>query len=163
MHRSLVVLHRWLALMTALVVRAGHAQTSNSRSGVDSALRHFTVLVARMANDSIAAMYAPDGMLAGADRTPIVGPAAIQAFLDTFAGYHVLAYATVADTLRIRGDTAFQVGRWWQRVQVPAGDTVFVSGGFTAEWVRNTLGQWHLRRMGTMPREAGPWPGPASR
>lgn len=114
-----------------------------------------------MASDSIGAMYLPDGALAVPGRTPIVGPAAIRAFLESFAGYHVLAYETVSDSVRLRGDTAFQSGRWWQRVSLPAGDTVSVSGGLSAEWVRNARGEWHLRRMGTDSRVAGPWPRPS--
>jgi ketosteroid isomerase-like protein len=113
-----------------------------------------------MASDSIGAMYLPDGMLVAPDRLPIVGPAAIQAFLESFSGYRVLAYETVGDSLRVNGDTALQSGRWWQRVKLPAGDTVSVSGGFSAQWVRTANDEWRLRRMGTDSRVAGPWPRP---
>jgi hypothetical protein len=149
---------RVLALFMFAPIASMPAQRPADTAGLGAALRHFTVLTGRMANDSIGALYLPDGVLGAPDRPPIVGTAAVTAFLATFAGYHVLAYATRADSVRVRADTAFQVGRWWQRVRVPAGDTVSVKGGFRAEWVRIAPREWRIRRLGTFPMDAGSWP-----
>ena len=111
-----------------------------------------------MAHDSIAAMYAPDGRLDAPGRAPVVGPVAISAFLQSFAAYRVIHYAMVLDSLTVSADTAETLGRWWQRVRVPAGDTVEVSGGIRAQWVRTRAGGWLLHSMGTDPRPAGPPP-----
>jgi ketosteroid isomerase-like protein len=128
------------------------AQTGDERASVDSALAHYTRLVARMQHDSIAALYTPDGELAAPGRPPIVGPVAIRDFLGSFSQYHVLAYRTTSDSVVIRGDTAYQTGRWWQEVQVPAGDTVKVKGDLSVIWLRDSTGAWRARRMSATPR-----------
>jgi ketosteroid isomerase-like protein len=128
------------------------AQTASERASVDSALAHYTRLVARMAHDSIAALYTADGELAAPGRPPIVGPVAIGDFLGSFSEYHVLAYRTTSDSVLIRGDTAYQTGQWWQEVQVPAGDTVNVKGDLSVIWLRDSTGAWRARRMSATPR-----------
>jgi ketosteroid isomerase-like protein len=148
-----------LLLCVASAVRV-QAQRPADTAGIGAALQHFTALTGRMANDSLGALYLPDGVLAAPDRAPIVGPAAVTAFLATFSNYHVLAYATRADSARVRGDTVEQLARWWQRVRVPAGDTVSVSGGLRTEWVRVGPGLWRIRRIETFPMDAGPPPRP---
>ncbi len=132
---------------------AGWAQVSPppGTAPVEDALQHYSLLVAKMANDSIAAMYTADGELAGPGQPPVVGPAAIQAFLQSFAAYRVLTERMTSDSITVQGDTAFQSGRWWQQVIIPAGDTVAVHGGFSAQWLRDSAGEWHLRRMAARP------------
>jgi ketosteroid isomerase-like protein len=135
-----------VVLLLALA-RPGLAQSPADSAALGRALRHYSELVARMADDSIAALYAPDGELAAPGRPPIVGPDSIRAFLHRFAAFHVLGEEMVADSLAFHGDTAVQAGRWRQRVRVPKGDTVNVSGDFAAEWLRDGQGSWRLRRM----------------
>ena len=108
-----------------------------------------------MDQDGIAAMFAPDGETADADQAPIRGPAAIRAHLMEFAGFHVLANRLDADSTWIRADTAWQDGTYWQRVRVPAGDTVEVSGRFAVTWERTAPGQWRIKRMRTFRPPAG--------
>ena len=98
----------------------------------------------------------PDGELAapGARRLsarPPFGP-----FSSLSAAITLLVEEMTADSVTTNGDTAVQVGRFRQRVQVPAGDTVEVRRGFRAAWLRDRLGIWHLRRLGTAPRSGDP-------
>jgi ketosteroid isomerase-like protein len=137
-------------------------QASSERATITALLQRYCTFVGQMAHDSIAAMYAPDGRLDAPGRAPVVGPSAISAFLQSFAAYRVIHYALVLDSLNVYADTAETLGRWWQRVRVPAGDTVEVSGGVRAKWVRSRAGGWLLHSMGTDSRAAGtPPPGPA--
>lgn len=77
-------------------------------------------------------------------------PAAILAHLKSFSAYHVFADRLTADTTLVHGDSARQTGTFWQRVRIPAGDTVEVHGRFEADWIK--VGPaWRLRRLATAP------------
>ena len=140
------------ALGLAAIIPAVGFQASPRRE-VQQALAHYERLSLIMAHDSIAGLFTPDGAMAAAGQAPIVGPAAIRAHLHSFAGFHVLANRLTADSTRVRGDSAQQTGTFWQRVRLPAGDTVEVHGRFTAEWIRLGGQGWRLRRLATAPPE----------
>lgn len=127
------------------------AQTARDSVAVVAALERYTGFVRRQASDSIAALFTPDGQLLDASRPPITGPTAIEAFLDSFRAYHVLADTMTQSTLLLQGDSAVQTGRFRQLVQLPAGDTVVAQGGFRIVWARDGRGDWRVRRMGTAP------------
>jgi ketosteroid isomerase-like protein len=145
--------HRLLAAvaLVSAAPRLAAAQGPADSATVLAALRHYAVLVQRMASDSIAAQFTADGELLDANRPPIVGPAAIGAFLSSFSAFHVLDDSMIATTTEVRGDTSVQTGRFWQRVQVPAGDTVVAQGGFVITWLWDPRAGWRIRRMGTAP------------
>lgn len=102
-----------------------------------------------MDHDRIAGTFTPDGEAADADQAPVRGPAAIRAHLMEFAAFRVLANRLDAESTRVRADTAWQVGTYWQRVQVPAGDTVEVDGRFAVTWEQTAPGHWQIKRMHT--------------
>ena len=79
------------------------------------------------------------------------GAGSLRDRLHSFVGFHVLANRLIADSTVVRGDSAHQAGTFWQRVQVPAGDTVEVNGRFEADWVRVGAEGWRLRRLATAP------------
>jgi ketosteroid isomerase-like protein len=97
----------------------------------------------------IGAAFLPDGETSDADQAPIRGPEAIRAHLQAFSTFHVLANHLEADATRVRADTAWQTGTYWQRVQRPAGDTLEVAGRFAVTWIRVTRQQWRIRSMHT--------------
>ena len=127
------------------------AQQSD-KAQVERALSVYNARVLAMAHDSIAALYTVDGEMGGAGQPPTRGREAIRSRLASFSGYHVLGNRMVADSTRVTADTARQWGSYWQRVRVPAGDTVEVSGTFAATWQRTGKGAWQLRRMIATPR-----------
>ena len=140
-------------LIAALLVATAACHNAPSRDdavAVRAALAHYAALATAMQHDSIAALFEPDGEMVNAGSTPIVGPAAIAAHLRSFAEFHVIANRLDADTTRVTGDSAEQTGTFWQRVRLPAGDTVIASGRFAARWVRDG-GVWKLRRLATRP------------
>jgi ketosteroid isomerase-like protein len=141
-----------LFLLSAVTpLAAAHAQSRQDSASVSAALDRYTRLTVRMASDSIAELYAPDGILAATGRAPIRGPDSIRVFLEKFRDYHVLSDTMQADGLIIWGDTAWQSGVFHQHVTVPAGDTVFAHGRFLFMWVRVAGGEWRLQRASTRP------------
>lgn len=123
--------------------------TTTQAAEVERALARYEAFTLAMAHDSLAAMFASDGILAAAGQPDVVGPAAIAAHLRAFVGFRVLADSLHADSTRIEQGRARQVGTYWQRVRVPQGDTVEVRGRFEAEWVRVSGVGWRLRRLAT--------------
>lgn len=151
-----MTLHPCSRLALALLLVAGctmptpRSEAERNRD-LDAALNHYGRLVRTMASDSIAALYTPDGELGGVGQPTVSGPDSIRAFLHRFDQFQVLDATLVLDSSRLAGDTGIQHGRYAQRVRLPAGDTVEVSGRFTAEWVPGPSGEWRIRRMGTAP------------
>lgn len=126
-----------------------------ARAQVVSALATYDSLILHMDHDRIAATFTPDGETVDGDQAPIRGPAAIRAHLMEFAAYRVLANRLDPDSTRVLGDTAWQAGTYWQRVQVPAGDTVQVSGRFAVTWEQTAPGRWQIERMHTFRPSGG--------
>ena len=120
-------------------------------AGVEAAFAHYCELLRAMDHAGIAAMFAADGEVANAGQAPIRGPAAIDAFLQGFADYHVLAYTTEEVHTVVHGETADLSGIFQQRVRVPQGDVVEVAGHLEAHWIRAGKEQWLLQRMATRP------------
>jgi ketosteroid isomerase-like protein len=139
-----------LLLVPACRPNSPRSQAERGRD-LDAALNHYGRLVQAMESDSIAALYTPDGQLGGVGLATVTGPDSIRAFLHQFDRYHVLRATMMLDSSRMAGDTGIQHGRYAQRVQLPAGDTVEVSGKFTAEWLRGASGEWRIHRMATAP------------
>lgn len=135
------------------LVRYGTGGRPSPEAEVEEALARYERWSVAMAHDSIASLFTPDGAMSNAGQAPIIGPAAIRTFLRSFAAFHVLSNRLIADTTRVQGDTARQTGSYRQRVRIPAGDTVEVSGRFVAEWVKLAAGDWRLRRLATAPPE----------
>ena len=122
---------------------------ASAAAEVDSALARYARFTLSMNSDSLAASFAPDGELVSEGQPPIVGPAAILTHLNSFSEYKVIADSLVADTTTADSASGRQVGRYWQRVRVPKGDTIEVRGGFEARWVRLAPREWRLQRLAT--------------
>lgn len=114
-----------------------------------NATGHYAQLVRAMDHAGIAALFTPNGELVADNNTPIRSPAQIEAFLRSFSEYRVVSETLSTDTVHIAGDTGRVIGIYRQRVRVPAGDTVAVSGSYIADWLRDSSGIWRIRRMAT--------------
>ena len=137
------------AWLLALAACRPSSTAATDHSQVLAALAAYDTLILRMDHDRIAATFMPNGETTDGDQAPIRGPEAIRQHLLGFAAFHVLANRLDPDTTWISADTAWQAGTYWQRVQVPAGDTVEVTGRFTVVWQRTAPGRWQIRRMHT--------------
>src|SRR5215471_14976453 len=120
---------RHVLCAAALVFVIGAAASPESE--VRAALERYVRLVQKMDHAGIAAMFAPDGEVVNPGRDPVRGPAAIEAFLKQFAGYHVMRETMVPATTTVDGDRATQSGTYAQRVRAPDGKVIDVSGRFT--------------------------------
>ena len=88
-------------------------------------------------------------------QPPIVGRAAIQAFLESFANYKVLAHQMKPKSAVAQGHTVQQTGTYEQSVLSPEGRTLQVSGEFAAVWKQEHGGQWFIESMRTAPAGEG--------
>jgi ketosteroid isomerase-like protein len=150
--RSLVAL-RLLCGLAALALSACAATTprSSATAGVEAAFAHYCELLRAMDHAGIAAMFTPDGEVANSGAAPIRGPAAIDAFLQGFSDYQVLAYTTEGVRTVVHGETAELSGIFHQRVRVPQGNVVEVAGRLEAHWIRHGKDGWLVQRMATSP------------
>ena len=121
-----------------------------SQQEIREATARYADLVLRMDNGGIAALFASDGEIAVDGREPIRGRANIEAFLEGFKDFHVLAESLTADSIQINGARAHVIGKYRQRVRVPSGDTVEVEGAYTGDWIQDISGPWRIRRIATV-------------
>lgn len=142
---SILIVAVWLWCCSAHL----HPSMLQSQQKIREATAHYADLVLRMDNGGIAALFTSDGEIAADGRDPIRGPANIEAFLQGFRGFHVLAESLTADSIQVDGAVAHVIGKYRQRVRVPSGDTVEVAGSYTADWIRDSSGPWRIRRMAT--------------
>ena len=138
-----------MKLVLALVVLAACAHPVRE---VNDELEAYRRAVFAMNVGAIVDEFAPSASISHADQPPVIGKAAIGAFLSTFAAFHVTQYTLVADSTRIDGDLAFQHGHYHQAVTTPDGKPVEVSGVFDAEWKKQPDGHWRITRMHTAPK-----------
>jgi uncharacterized protein (TIGR02246 family) len=143
--------------MAAAAVGCARPRSAPSETGegpeIDAMLQRYARRLMSMDNHGIAMMFEPDGMVLNAGEQPIHGRKAIERFLSGFSAYKVLGYTITPLRTVVAGNTATQVGTFWQRVRIPDGKVIEVRGRFDAEWGRDASGAWFLRRMGTGPAE----------
>ena len=135
---------------------AAGVAAARARAEVRAALARYNELLAQMDSRGIAAMYTADGEMSEPGQPATQGRDSIRTFLDSFAGYHVEENAMTSDTIVVRATSLVQSGRFSQRVRMPDGTEVRPRGSFTAEWVRESDGQWRIRRMHSVPDPLGP-------
>ena len=96
-------------------------------------------------------MFEPSGSMVHQGQPPVVGRAAIQAFLESFAGYKVLSHQMQVDSFVARGNAVEQTGTYAQAVLTPEGRTLGVAGKFAAVWRQEQDGTWLIQSMRTAP------------
>ncbi|HEY2806602.1 MAG TPA: hypothetical protein VGI92_12165 [Gemmatimonadales bacterium] len=146
--------NRILAVACILAGATGCRQQTadtRTRAELDSALIHYDSLVRRMAVDSIAATYTPDGEMLGTNAGTVTGPDSIRKFLGQFSQFRVDTQEMRVAAVELFDAEAVQWGTWKQATTVPAQGMVHVQGRFVAHWVRGTDGRWRLRRLLTQP------------
>jgi ketosteroid isomerase-like protein len=138
---------KWLVLLVVALAACAHPERD-----VDSALGAYRRSVLEMNVDATVELFAPSASISHANEPPVIGKAAIGAFLRTFAGYKVTSYDLTAASTQIAGDTAAQHGTYHQSVDTPDGKHVEVGGVFDASWRLEPDGQWRITRMHTESR-----------
>jgi ketosteroid isomerase-like protein len=135
----------------ALVVLIVLGACSNPERQVNDALAAYRKSIYEMNVDATVALLAPNASISHADQPPVIGTAAIAAFLRTFAGFHVNEYQITGVSTRVNGEAAMQHGRYHQEVTTPDGKPVVVDGVFDASW-RKRDGKWRIENMHTAPQ-----------
>jgi uncharacterized protein (TIGR02246 family) len=120
-----------------------------SEAELRAATRHYAQLVLAMDNVRIAALFTRDGEMSADGQEPVRGQDAIRKFLEGFKAYHVLGESLTADEISVHGPIGEVAGQYHQRVRLPAGKVVEVSGTYTAEWRRDRDGSWRIYRIAT--------------
>jgi len=100
-------------------------------------------------------MFEPSGFIAHQGQPPIVGRAAIEAFLQSFGSYKVLSHQMQVSSVVVLGRTVEQTGTYAQAVLTPEGRTLQVAGRFTAAWHQEQSGAWLIQSMRTAPAGGG--------
>lgn len=118
-------------------------------SEVEAALARYRGLVLGMQTDKVALMFDASAELSHDDRAPVVGQAAISAYLNAFVGYKVLDYELAATGTTLKGETAIQLGNYRQTMAAPGGETVADRGRFEARWSHQADGSWLISRLHT--------------
>ena len=118
-------------------------------------LAQYAELLQRQDSSAIAGMFEPAGSMAHQGQSPILGRAAIQAFLESFASYKVLSHKMQVTSAVAQGHTVQQTGTYAQSVLAPDGRTLQVGGTFTVIWQQEQDGQWLIQSLRTAPAGEG--------
>jgi hypothetical protein len=127
------------------------AQAARAPAELERAFAAYDSTFRRQDPTGIAAWFLPNGEMGSVGHPPVVGPDSIAATLRRFADFRLLASRLVPDSVQVHADSAWIGGHYWQRVRLPAGDTVEAHGTFTMTWVRRSGAEWRIRRLTTDP------------
>jgi hypothetical protein len=117
----------------------------HKESDIISALKTYDRLIKKVDADSIALLYAPEGDLGNMAH----GRDSIRKFLSLFKNISVLYVASIPDTTRISGDTAFQTGHYKQIAVENNKDTFNLKGTFEVRWIWIKGEGWRIQKMNT--------------
>lgn len=140
-----------LALHPAVAAAQGQRPPAPDPAGVQRAFAAYDSTFRTQDPVGIAAWFLPNGESGSVGHPPVVGPDSIAATLRRFAAFRLLASALTPDSIVATADTAWIGGRYWQRVRLPAGDTVEAHGVFSMTWARVPDVGWRIRRLVTDP------------
>lgn len=141
--------------MAALLLTCGQSNSSSTDAGERQAVREAITRyqqAARSVNpDSIAASFAPGGMLFEPGIRPIVSPDSIRAFVAMFAGAVVESASVAIDTLEMNNASAYAWGSYYERLSFPGQPRSEQHGRFVMQWIRDASGRWLLNRYFRVP------------
>lgn len=138
------------SILLATLLIAGCA---DRKSEIESAMQQYNHLTLRMAGDSLADTYLPDGELGGKGMKTYVGRDSIRKFLKSFdaASIRLISNDTKVASVVFKGDTAVAEGTFEQKAKLAQGDTGVYLSAFTAKWMKDAQGRWLIRKMYTVP------------
>ncbi len=122
-------------------------QQKHSPAEIEKAMHYYDHLIRNTDADSIALLFTPDGDLGSIAH----GRDSIRRFLKTFTHVKVISTGSTTSSIEMGADTALQKGTYLQVAVIQNKDTVHVKGFFTAHWKWLADGQWHIKKMETVP------------
>jgi ketosteroid isomerase-like protein len=128
------------------------AQSDTARNEVVAALNRYMLLLRTAPPDSTAAFFTSDGQLLDPGMAPLVGPAAIKAFLEPIARTFTVSEATAhAEATEVYGDSAaYQWGTYHQAAGPNGAPPTNYDGRFVVSWRRTAAG-WRIARFLVQP------------
>jgi ketosteroid isomerase-like protein len=126
-----------------------------AEAAVARRLAQYVELLRRQDAPGVAAMFEPSGSMAHQGQPPVVGRRTIQAFLESFASYKVLAHQMQVASVVAQQRTVQQSGTFAQTVVTTEGRTVQVGGTFVVVWRHRMGGQWLIQNLRTAPSAEG--------
>src|SRR6267154_622269 len=126
---------------------------ANRKAEIENAMKQYDRLTFRMAVDSLADSYLPDGELGGKGMKTYVGRDSIRKFLKSFdpASMKLISNSTKVATIDFKGDTAIASGTFEQKAKLTQGDTATYKSTFTVKWMKGEGNKWLIRKMYTIP------------
>jgi ketosteroid isomerase-like protein len=121
------------------------------RREVSGALERYMRASRAVQADSIAANFAPTGMLFEPGINPIVTPDSIRAFVRMFTGAVVESASVTPDTIEVHGPSAYLWGSYYERLSFPGQPRSEQRGRLVMHWVRDSTGQWLINRYLRVP------------
>jgi uncharacterized protein (TIGR02246 family) len=129
-------------------------EPASARTEVAEAMQRYQAAARSVHPDSIAAFFAPNGVLFEPGINPIRTRDSIRAFVASFPGAQVHTATATPDTIEVYGGTAFLWGSYFEKLSFPGQPTSEQHGKFVAQWVRQDDGRWLIRRMYRVPLPA---------
>ncbi len=128
------------------------------RAEVAAAMQRYQAAARTVEPDSIAAFYAPTGVLFEPGIHPIRTRDSIRAFIASFPGVRVEIATATPDTIEVYGGTAFLWGSYFERLAFPGQPVSEQHGKFVTQWVRQPDGTWLIQRFFRVPLPSPPPP-----
>ena len=98
--------------------------------------------------DSVAAFFAPDGVIMFPDAPDARGHEAIRALLaGIFDSTTVESLDVRPDTIEVHGASATEWGTYTESVKPRSSPAVRLEGRYVIQWQRQADGQWAIRRF----------------
>lgn len=124
----------------------------DTRAEVNAALNRYMLLLRTAPPDSTAAFFTSDGQLLDPGMAPLIGPAAIRAFLEPIARAFTVSEATAhPEATEVYGDSAaYQWGTYHQAAGPNGSPPANYDGRFVVSWRRTAAG-WRIARFLVQP------------
>jgi ketosteroid isomerase-like protein len=135
---------RFLKIILICVVASS---CTNDKTAVEREMRNYGHMILTRQYDSMVHKFMPHGELASEGQHSIFGRDSIADLFKSFAGATVIKYETTSKSVVFKGDDAIQDGSYMQVVTVPSGDTLELSGDYTAIWTKSKDGEWLIKKM----------------
>ena len=149
--RGIVAATPLLLSCTAPGSRSDATDAAATRREVAAALQRYQAAARTVNADSVAAFYAPTGILFEPGINPIQTRDSIRAFMASFPGVRVDSATATPDTIEVFGGTAYLWGSYFERLSFPGQPQSEQHGKFVMEWVRQPDGAWLIQRLFRVP------------
>ena len=134
----------------------------DDRAGVRAAVERYVAASRTVNADSIAAFFAPNGVLFEPGIAPIQTADSIRRFMASFPGVVVESASVALDTIELHDTAAYVWGSYYERLHFAGQPRSEQRGRFVMQWT-HTSGAWLILRYYRIPLTTSVPPSPAGR